>query len=109
MKIIKAMVGAAIATLSASYASAEELNLYLIPSPSSTAIQSFIPAFEEQTGIEVHVTEVPYSEAHQKLLLSVQLGQGQYDIAQFDNSFLAAFGGAGVMQPLDPRITTSSE
>lgn len=109
MKIIKAMVGAAIATLSASYALAEELNLYLIPSPSSTAIQSFIPAFEEQTGIEVHVTEVPYSEAHQKLLLSVQLGQGQYDIAQFDNSFLAAFGGAGVMQPLDPRITTSSE
>jgi len=88
---------------------ADELNLYLIPSPSSTAIQSFIPAFTEKTGITVNVTEVPYGEAHQKLLLSVQQGQGQYDVAQFDNTFLAPYGAAGTMQPLDAWIGASAE
>jgi len=88
---------------------ADELNLYLIPSPSSTAIQSFTPAFTEKTGITVNVTEVPYGEAHQKLLLSVQQGQGQYDVAQFDNTFLAPYGAAGTMQPLDAWIGASAE
>ena len=31
-----------------------EINVFLIPSPSSTAIQSFIPAFEKKTGIKVN-------------------------------------------------------
>lgn len=87
---------------------AEDLNVYLIPSPSSTAIQSFIPAFEEKTGINVNVTEVPYGEAHQKLLLSVQLQQGQYDVAQFDNTFLAPYGAAGTMSPLDDYLAGSA-
>ena len=88
---------------------AQELNVYLIPSPSATAIKSFIPAFTDKTGIAVNVAEVPYGEAHQKLLLSVQLGQGQYDLAQFDNTFLAPYGAAGTMQALDERIAASTE
>jgi multiple sugar transport system substrate-binding protein len=98
----------AFGVLLASGALAQELNLYLIPSPSSTAIQSFIPAFEAETGIRVNVTETPYGEAHQKLLLSVQLGQAQYDVAQFDNTFLAPFGAAGTMRPLDDYIAASA-
>jgi ABC-type glycerol-3-phosphate transport system substrate-binding protein len=88
---------------------AQEINVYLIPSPSATAIQSFIPAFEAATGVTVNVTETPYGEAHQKLLLSVQLGQGQYDVAQFDNTFLAPYGAAGTMRPLDDYIAASAE
>lgn len=90
-------------------ATADELNLFLVPSPSSSAIQSFIPAFEEKTGITVNVTETPYGEAHQKLLLSFQTGAGNYDVAQFDNTFLAPYGGAGVMTPLDDYIAGSKE
>lgn len=110
MKPTASLLGAAVlaATFGAT-AAAEEINVFLIPSPSATAIQSFIPAFTEKTGITVNVTEVPYGEAHQKLLLSVQQGQGQYDVAQFDNTFLAPYGAAGVMQPLDERITASAE
>lgn len=110
MTLTKRMLSAAV--LAATFgtpALAEELNLFLIPSPSSTAIQSFIPAFTEKTGITVNVTEVPYGEAHQKLLLSVRQGQGQYDVAQFDNTFLAPFGAAGTMQPLDAWIAASAE
>lgn len=88
---------------------ADELNIFLSPSPSSTAIQSFIPEFEKATGHKVNVTEVPYGEMHQKLMLSVQLKQGQYDVAQFDNSFLTPFGAAGTMMPLDEMIAASAE
>ena len=88
-------------------AQAQEINVFLVPSPSSTAIQSFIPAFEEKTGIKVNVSETPYGQAHQKLLLASQTGAGNYDIAQFDNTFLAPFGAAGIMTPLDDYIAAS--
>ncbi len=86
---------------------AAQITLFLVPSPSSTAIQSFVPAFEERTGISVHVTETPYGEEHQKLLLSLQQGHGAYDVAQFDNTFLATLGAAGVMAPLDDYLARS--
>ncbi len=86
-----------------------ELNLFLIPSPSSTAIQSFIPEFEEKTGVKVNVSETPYGEAHQKQLLSYNQKAGAYDIAQFDNSFLAPFCQAQAMTPLGDWVNNSSE
>ena len=86
-----------------------EINVFLIPSPSSTSIQSFIPAFEKKTGIKVNFSETPYGEAHQKQLLSYQQKSGAYDVAQFDNTFLAAFGAAKVMAPLDDYVTKSAE
>jgi len=88
---------------------AGEINVFLIPSPSSTAIQSFIPAFEEQTCIKVNFSETPYGEAHQKQLLAYEQGDGQYDVAQFDNTFLAPFGAAKAMTPLDGYLADSAE
>lgn len=89
--------------------SAGEINVFLIPSPSSTSIQSFIPQFEAATCIAVNVSETPYGEAHQKQLLAYQQGDGQYDVAQFDNTFLAPFGAAEVMTPLDDYLAASEE
>ena len=86
-----------------------EINVFLIPSPSSTSIQSFIPAFEKETGIKVNVSETPYGEAHQKQLLSYQQKAGAYDVAQFDNSFLMPFCQAQAMLPLDGYLAKSSE
>lgn len=86
----------------------QELKVFLISSPSSTSIQSFIPAFEKKTGIKVNVTEMPGAVAHQKLLLSLQLGTGEFDVAQFDNTFLAPIGAAGVMAPLDDYLAASA-
>ena len=86
-----------------------EINVFLIPSPSSTSIQSFIPEFEAETGIKVNVSETPYGEAHQKQLLSYGQKAGAYDIAQFDNSFLAPFCQAKAMLPLDSYISGSDE
>lgn len=86
-----------------------ELNLFLIPSPSSTSIQSFIPEFEEKTGVKVNVSETPYGEAHQKQLLSYKQKAGAYDIAQFDNSFLAPFCQSKAMTALNDLVAGSDE
>lgn len=85
-----------------------EINVFLIPSPSSTSIQSFIPGFEKETGIKVNVSETPYGEAHQKQLLSYQQKAGAYDVAQFDNSFLMPYCQAQAMLPLDGYLGGSS-
>jgi multiple sugar transport system substrate-binding protein len=100
---------AALLATMTTFSYAEELNIFLSPSPSATAIESFIPAYEKKTGNKVQVTEVPYDSMHQKLMLAVRLKQGQYDVAQFDNSFLTPFGAAGIMSPLDDMITASKE
>ena len=86
-----------------------EINVFLISSPSSTSIQSFIPDFEAETGIKVNVSETPYGEAHQKQLLSYQQKAGAYDVAQFDNSFLMPYCQAQAMAPLDSYLGDSSE
>lgn len=88
---------------------AGSINVFLIPSPSSTAIQSFIPEFEALTCIDVEFSETPYGEAHQKQLLAYQQGDGQYDVAQYDNTFLAPFGAAEAMTPLDDYLSGSEE
>lgn len=85
------------------------INVFLIPSPSSTSIQSFIPDFEAKTCIAVNFSETPYGEAHQKQLLAYQQGDGQYDVAQYDNTFLAPFGAAKAMTPLDDYLKNSAE
>ena len=87
----------------------KEINVFLIPSPSSTSIQKFIPEFTAKTGIKVNFTETPYDEAHNKQLLSYKQKAGTIDVAQFDNTYLANFGAAKVMAPLDDRLASSAE
>lgn len=86
-----------------------EINVFLVPSPSAEAIKSFIPDFEAATGIKVNVSETPYGEAHQKQLLSYNQKAGAYDVAQFDNTFLAPFCQANAMTPLDDLVNNSAE
>ncbi len=85
------------------------INVFLVPSPSAESIKSFADEFTAETGIEVTFEEVPYGEAHQKQLLAYEQGNGAYDVAQFDNTFLAPFGAAGVMTPLDDYLAASEE
>lgn len=59
--------------------------------------------------MKVNVSETPYGEAHQKQLLSYKQKAGAYDIAQFDNSFLAPFCQAKAMTALDKWVKDSAE
>lgn len=86
---------------------ADEITVFLIPSPTADAISARIPAFEEETGISVNVVDSPYDDAHQKMLLSFQSGNGAYDVVQFDNPYLAPFASQGALEAMDDLIDGS--
>jgi multiple sugar transport system substrate-binding protein len=88
-------------------AGTEKIAVFLIPSPNATAITALAEDFTAETGIEVQISETPYGEAHQKQILAFQAGGGQYDVVQFDNTFLANFGSNGFLEPLQDRIASS--
>jgi len=85
----------------------EKITVFLIPSPNATAITALADDFTAETGIEVEISETPYGEAHQKQILAFQSGNGQYDVVQFDNTFLANYGANGFLEPLQDRIGSS--
>ena len=64
--------------------------------------------FEKQTGINVHVVDAPYDDAHQKMLLSFQAKKGAYDVVQFDNPFLAPFASQNALTDLGPYTAKST-
>lgn len=85
----------------------DKITVFLIPSPNATAITALAADFTAETGIEVEISETPYGEAHQKQILAFQSGNGQYDVVQFDNTFLANYGSNGFLEPLQDRIAGS--
>jgi ABC-type glycerol-3-phosphate transport system substrate-binding protein len=87
---------------------ARKITVFLIPSPNATAITALAADFTAETGIEVEISETPYGEAHQKQILAFQSGNGQYDVVQFDNTFLANYGSNGFLEPLQDRIAASA-
>jgi multiple sugar transport system substrate-binding protein len=89
-------------------ANADEITVFMIPSPTEDAIVSRIPDFEKETGIKVNVVDAPYDDAHQKMLLSFQSQKGSYDVVQFDNPYLAPFASQNVLAGLDDYISSSS-
>jgi multiple sugar transport system substrate-binding protein len=93
---------------SSSGGTAEEITVFLIPSPTEDAIKARIPEFEKQTGIKVKVVDAPYDDAHQKMLLSFRAKQGAYDVVQFDNPFLAPFASQNALADLAPYTDKST-
>ena len=94
---------------SAGATSGGTINLFLIPSPSASALEKSIPAFEKATGIQVKFTETDYGTAHQKALLSIQSKQHAFDVVQYDNTFLAPFANANALAPLGSYVKNSAE
>lgn len=96
-------------TTAAGGAATEKLTVFLIPSPNATAVAALATDFTAETGIEVEISETPYGEAHQKQILAFQTGNGQYDVVQFDNTFLANYGANEFLEPLDEYVDGSTE
>lgn len=63
--------------------------------------QEAVERFEEENpGIEVEVTTIPYPEYQQRLLTAVQGGNAP-DVSTLDQIWMAAFAEAGAIVPLD--------
>ncbi|TPG39893.1 extracellular solute-binding protein [Sphingomonas koreensis] len=71
------------------------------------AIGQLIPEFQAANpGIRVDIEQVPFAEAHQKLLTGFA-GDSLPDMAQLGNSWLPEFEALGALQPLDARIAAT--
>ncbi|MBY8828399.1 extracellular solute-binding protein [Hephaestia mangrovi] len=72
-----------------------------------TAIVQLVPGFEKANpGIKVDVEQLPFAEAHQKLLTGFA-GDSLPDMAQLGNSWLPEFEALGALAPLDARVATT--
>lgn len=71
------------------------------------AIAKLIPAFEEANpDVTVDVEQIPFAEAHQKLLTGFA-GDSLPDMAQLGNSWLPEFEALGALTPLDARVAAT--
>jgi multiple sugar transport system substrate-binding protein len=71
------------------------------------AIGKLIPAFEKANpGVMVDVEQIPFAEAHQKLLTGFA-GDSLPDMAQLGNSWLPEFAALGALAPLDARVAAT--
>ena len=73
----------------------------------SEAVAQLLPAFErEHPDIHVQVQELPWKEAHQKLLTAIA-GDTMPDVAQLGNTWIAELQALDVLQPLQPYVDGS--
>ena len=66
--------------------------------------QSFLPEFEEMTGIKVQYEPMPFSTIHEKQVAAMAGGTGEFDVMCFDNPWAAEYGNAGWLEPLMPYV-----
>jgi multiple sugar transport system substrate-binding protein len=62
----------------------------------------------ENPGIRVHVQQIPWTAAHEKLL-TAHVGGATPDVAQLGNTWIAEFEAINALEPLDPWIAASRE
>ena len=61
----------------------------------------------EHPGIRVHVQQIPWSAAHEKLL-TAHVGGSLPDLGQLGNSWIAEFGALEALLPLDTLLAATS-
>ncbi len=78
-----------------------EVNFMWYPSPEMEAIKKLLPEFEEATGIEVTLTELPHEEVFKKRMMDAVSGAGEFDIYPLQPSVTRNFANSGYILPLD--------
>ena len=63
-----------------------------------------VPKFEEETGVDVELIEIPIGEMFAKTVAEHRAGTGAFDVLSIVPSWLADMALAGVVEPLDPFV-----
>ena len=70
-------------------------------------VQRLLAEFERQTpGVRVHVQQIPWSAAHEKLL-TAYVGDAMPDLFQVGNTWIPEFVALNAVEPLDERMAHS--
>lgn len=72
-------------------------------------IGQLVPEFErENPGVTVHIQQLPFTAAHEKLLTGF-VGDAMPDMAQLGNSWVPEFAALGALEPLDARVAATPD
>lgn len=72
-------------------------------------VQELVRSFEQDNpDIRVHVQQIPWSAAHEKLL-TAYVGGSTPDVSQLGNTWIAEFAALRSIEPLDPWLESSEE
>lgn len=80
------------------------LDFWMIDDPQVTAIRKMLPKFQEETGIEVRITEYPLDTIFEKQMLSLKGNTGKPDLVGFDLWFVPAFGESNTLLDMTSLI-----
>jgi multiple sugar transport system substrate-binding protein len=70
-------------------------------------VQGMVPDFERRhPGVELHVQQIPWSAAHEKLL-TAYVGEAMPDAFQLGNTWIPEFVALGALEPLRARLEGS--
>lgn len=68
-----------------------------------------MPDFERRyPGVRVHVQQIPWSAAHEKLLTAF-VGEAMPDVFQIGNTWIPEFAAIGALEPLDARLRAGGD
>lgn len=78
--------------------------------PDTDIVVNLVDSFnEEYPGIEVEIETLGFDQMRDKLIASFQSSEPTYDLIVVDNPWMDDFVDAGFLQPLDERITTTTD
>ncbi|MEO8379943.1 MAG: sugar ABC transporter substrate-binding protein, partial [Acidobacteriota bacterium] len=66
-------------------------------------VAALIPQFERETGIHVHIQQIPWTAAHEKIL-TAHVGNSLPDVTQVGNSWMAELVTVGAVVPLSETL-----
>ena len=72
--------------------------------PDTEYVQSLVPKFTEETGINVEIESISYSTMHEKLAAQLIASKNTYDVMVVDYYWTGEFADAGWMYDLDEFI-----
>ena len=78
--------------------------------PDTDIVVDLVDSFnEEYPGIAVEIETLGFDQMRDKLIASFQSSEPTYDLIVVDNPWMDDFVDAGFLQPLDDRITTTTD
>jgi multiple sugar transport system substrate-binding protein len=66
-------------------------------------VAELIPQFERESGIRVHIQQIPWTAAHEKIL-TAHVGNSLPDVSQVGNSWMAELVTVGAIAPLSETL-----
>jgi multiple sugar transport system substrate-binding protein len=80
---------------------ATELTVAAVAGTESEPLKAILPDYEKETGVQIDLVELPYTNLFEKLQTNLTSESDAYDVAFMDDPWLPAFAGGGFLVPLE--------